>query len=259
MRSRLEPKPGRSAALLVVVFLVLFATMLLWTFFAHQPDPSRHNLAALSEVELPATGVINPVTAVLLNYRALDTLLELTVLLAAMLGIWSQGPATLGYQRADPVFAGMAAWVVPLLIVSAGYLLWIGSKAPGGAFQAGALLAAAAVIQRLGGDPRAGLPGEQAQRWLAVSGAGMFALVGIATWIGGLGYLEYPPQWAGWLILLIEVFATLSIGVLLAAAYVGGLPPAVVAQPPKPRLRTGAVRRRARNPAPISIRGDTPS
>lgn len=239
MRSRLEPKPQRSAAILVVVFLMLLTGLLQWVFFAHHSGLASDELVALAQAELPRSGVTNPVTAVLLNYRALDTLLELTVLLAAMLGIWSQGAASQGYQRAGPVFAGMAAWVVPVLIITAGYLLWIGAKAPGGAFQAGALLAAAGVIQRLGGDARAGLPGESAQRWLSIAGIGVFLLVGLVTLVAGRGFLDYPPSWAGWLILLIEVFATLTIATLLTAAFVGGLPPPQVSPRPKRRYRPG--------------------
>jgi multisubunit Na+/H+ antiporter MnhB subunit len=219
--NRLEPKPQRSASILVVVLLALLAALLQWVFFTHQMQAPDGGLAALAAAELPRTGVTNPVTAVLLNYRAVDTLLELAVLLAALLGIWALGAPARGYQRAGPVYAGMVSWVVPLLILTAGYLLWIGAKAPGGAFQAGALLAAAGVILRLGGSARGGLPGASAQRWLAVAGIGVFALVGLATMLAGRGFLNYPEPWAGWLILLIETFATLTIATLLTAAYVG--------------------------------------
>jgi multisubunit Na+/H+ antiporter MnhB subunit len=219
--NRLEPKARDSAAILVVVLLVLLAGLLQWVFFAHQLQVLDTGLAALVQTELPRSGVTNPVTAVLLNFRALDTLLELAVLLAALLGIWSLGAGACGYQRAGPVYAGMVAWVVPLLILTAGYLLWIGAKAPGGAFQAGALLAAAGVILRLGGATHAGLPGRVAQRWLAVAGIGVFALVGLVTLVAGRGFLNYPQPWSGGLILLIETFATLTIATLLAAAYVG--------------------------------------
>lgn len=224
MSTRLEPKLQQSAAVLVVVLLVLLAALLQWVFFEQHLKSSGEGLAELARAELSRTGVTNPVTAVLLNYRALDTLLELGVLLAALLGIWSLGAATPPYQRAGPVFDGMTAWVVPLLVLTAGYLLWIGAKAPGGAFQAGALLAAAGVILRLGGDPRAGLPAERVQRALAICGIATFLAVGVGTLIAGRGFLDYPDAWAGSLILLIEAFATLTIATLLTAAYVGGRP-----------------------------------
>ena len=113
---------------------------------------------------LAASGVSNPVTAVLLNFRAYDTLLELAVLLTAVLGIFALGQATPGYQPAGPIFDGLVRWLVPVLILTAGYLLWVGAHAPGGAFQAGATLAAAGVVLRLAGRSRTGLPDGYALR-----------------------------------------------------------------------------------------------
>lgn len=222
---------NRDLSLLVAVSLAVLGAALTWLYFTALSAGAAPRLADLAYERLPGTGVSNPVTAVLLNYRAYDTLMELAVLLAALLGIWSLGPAAPGFQRSGAVLAGMVSWVVPLLIVTGGYLLWVGGYAPGGAFQAGALLGAAGVIVRLAGDPRAGLPGEGAQRWLLVLGVLVFTLVGLGLMAFGAGFLTYPPKFAKWLILLIEMAATVAIGVALAAAYVGGRPPGPEAQP----------------------------
>ena len=221
----------RDLSLLIGLLVTLLATLLLWIFYGTLALDPGGRLADLAAERLPGTGVSNPVTAVLLNYRAYDTLMELAVLLAALLGIWSLGPAAPGFQRSGAVLAGMVSWVVPLLIVTGGYLLWVGGYAPGGAFQAGALLGAAGVIVRLAGDPRAGLPGEAAQRWLLVAGVLAFTLVGLGLMVFGAGFLTYPPKLAKWLILAIEMAATIAIGVALAAAYVGGRPPGPQARP----------------------------
>jgi hypothetical protein len=53
-------------------------------------DPER--LAGQVLARIGESGVSNPVTAVLLNFRGYDTLLELAVLLAALLGILALGP-----------------------------------------------------------------------------------------------------------------------------------------------------------------------
>jgi multisubunit Na+/H+ antiporter MnhB subunit len=214
----------RDLALLLGILLALLAALLLWALHATLALEPGPRLAELASARLEETGVSNPVTAVLLNYRAYDTLLELAVLLAALLGIWSLGPAPAGYQRSGPALAALVDWIVPLAILAGGYLLWVGGHAPGGAFQAGALLGAAGVILRLSGEPSAGLPGEPAQRWLVVLGAGVFALVGGGLLASGFGFLTYPPGQAKWLILLIESAATVAIGVTLTAAYVGGRP-----------------------------------
>ncbi len=215
---------NRDLSLLIGILVSLFAVLLLWIVYITLSAETGPRLATLALEQLPESGVSHPVTAVLLNYRAYDTLLELAVLLAALLGIWSLGPAPAGFQLAGPALAVMARWIVPLAILTGGYLLWVGGHAPGGAFQAGALLGSAGVILRLAGHPRAGLPSEEAQRWLVVAGVGVFVLIGLLLAALGYGFLTYPKAGAKWLILLIETAATLAIGATLAAAYVGGRP-----------------------------------
>ena len=173
---------------------------------------------------LASSGVSNPVTAVLLNFRAYDTLLELAVLLTAVLGIFALGQATPGYQPAGPIFDGLVRWLVPVLILTAGYLLWVGAHAPGGAFQAGATLAAAGVVLRLAGRSRIGLPDGFVLRIVMAAGVGVFLLVGLTLLLLGRPFLGYPPAWAGALILLIETAAMLSIAATLLLAFVGGQP-----------------------------------
>ncbi len=87
---------------------------------------------------MEASGVSNQVTAVLLNFRGYDTLLELGVLLAALLGVWSLGTAA-SQRRAnpEPVLSFLVGVLVPIMILMAGYLLWVGANAPGGALNAG--------------------------------------------------------------------------------------------------------------------------
>ncbi|NEX18963.1 sodium:proton antiporter [Thiorhodococcus mannitoliphagus] len=213
-----------AGGLVIGAFVLLLAIWLLWVVQTAIDIGAGPRLAEQAFAGLPATGVSNPVTAVLLSYRGYDTLLELAVLLAALLGIWSLGAASPGFQAAGAVLQGMVTLVVPLLILAGGYLLWVGGHAPGGAFQAGALLGAAGVVMRLAGDERAGLPPLAAQRWLVVAGVAVFVLVGIATMGLGAGFLAYPIGWSKWLILAIETAATVAIGTTLAAAYVGGRP-----------------------------------
>ena len=86
------------------------------------------------------------------------------------------------------------------------------------------MLAAAAVLLRLGGDAKAGLPGVLGQRSLLALGIGVFAVVGVGVSVGGGAFLAYPRDWAGVLILLIEAAATLMIACALALAYLGGRP-----------------------------------
>ena len=193
-----------------------------WAYVTAISLGDADRLATLALARLDESGVSNPVTAVLLNFRAYDTLLELAVLLAAALGILALGPACRPYRQAGALLGSLIRWLVPLLIVTAGYLLWAGAHAPGGAFQAGAMLAAVIVILRLGGFEGAYLPAPDAQRWLLAGGIAAFVLCGLLVTLFGLAFLEYPDGLAGALILVIESAATLSITLALGLAYLGG-------------------------------------
>jgi len=184
-------KRGQIASLVTLLSLLLTAT-LAWVLVQTLgvADPIR--LADQIEAQLRNSGVSNPVTAVLLNFRAYDTLLELAVLLTAVLGILALGPARAPYHAGGPLLSGLIRWLVPLLILIAGYLLWVGAHAPGGAFQAGAMMAAAAVMLRLGGQAGAELPKPAMQRVALTAGIAAFVAVGVATSAAGYAFLQYP-------------------------------------------------------------------
>jgi multisubunit Na+/H+ antiporter MnhB subunit len=226
--SRTDTRTGRPAwQVLVVTYLVIGLTLTAaWAFLDAQTNQSGLRLGGLVQAELANSGVSNPVTAVLLNFRAYDTLLELAVLFAALLGVLVLGPERASPRIAGPIVTHLVAWLTPLLIVTAGYLLWVGAHAPGGAFQAGALLAAAGIVIRLSGNPNYGLPSGIWMRLTAVAGCGVFMFVGLASMAGDASLLQYPADWASTLILLIEVFATLSIAASLVLVYLGGQPDA---------------------------------
>jgi multisubunit Na+/H+ antiporter MnhB subunit len=174
---------------------------------------------------LPASGVENPVTAVLLNFRGYDTLLEITVLTLAVIGIWSL--AEMPRRRVGApglVLAFMVQILVPFMILLGAYLLWAGSHAPGGAFQAGAVFAAGMVLVLLAGAwlPRslAGWP----LRLLLSLGLLVFIAVGVAVMLAEGTFLMFPQPSAGQLMLLIEAAAAVSIGLILVSAFRGGRP-----------------------------------
>jgi len=173
--------------------------------------------------QLPASGVSNPVTAVLLNFRGYDTLLEMFVLLQALLGVRALGGTTLQQESAPgPVLDMFVRLLVPLLILVAGYLLWVGAHAPGGAFQAGAVLGAAGVLLLLAGwRPDNALP-ELTFRLLLIMGPAAFVILALITLLIYHHLLEFPPAHAGTLILLLETAATVSIGATLMALFIGG-------------------------------------
>ncbi|MFP4603687.1 MAG: hydrogenase subunit MbhD domain-containing protein [Halochromatium sp.] len=182
-------------------------------------------LAELVDARLDASGVDYPVTAVLLNFRGYDTLLELAVLLLALIGVWSLSTAPyLGDEEPEPALAALSRLLAPLMILVAAYLVWVGARAPGGAFQAGSVLGAAGVLLRLSGWPLAAPASGWPLRLVLVLGVAVFAFIGLAVMGLGQPLLGYPPGWAKAAILTIELAATLSIGAILAALFIGGRP-----------------------------------
>ena len=154
--SRLRPTKSRSAgerpgAFLHVVAAVLAvlvsAGLAALVLIPASPAPS---LAPAAAVHLPELDVLNPVTAVLMAYRAVDTLLEKIVLLLALIGVWSLAPDRFWggapglwpRSRPDGALTLLARLLPPIGIVVGIYILWVGAIAPGGAFQGGAILAA---------------------------------------------------------------------------------------------------------------------
>lgn len=187
--------------------------------------PAFPGLGQLVDAELANSGTDNPVTAVLLNFRAYDTLLEIAVLTIALVGVWALGPAPrVTDTEPSPVLLGLNTVLLPLAPVICVYLLWVGATRPGGAFQAGAVLAAAGVLFILSGRrPRTRLPAAPT-RWLVVLGLTVFLAVAFGVMGAGRQFLEYPAGLPGALILLIEAACTLSIAVILTGLFIGGRP-----------------------------------
>lgn len=193
--------------------LVLLA---LGTQALQQLDGAPGPLPDLVETHLVASGVEHPVTAVLLNFRAWDTWLELMVVLVAVMGMrpFTAGAATI-YREPWHVLTAWTRMLAPLVVVVGGYILWRGATAPGGAFQSGALLAAGAVVLRYS---RVLPPLRWSYWWIrlsVVTGVAVFLPVALMLLVSGYGWLTYPESFAGPLIVLIEVAATWSIAVSL--------------------------------------------
>lgn len=181
------------------------------------------NLPAAVAARMEASGVAHPVTAVLLNFRGYDTLLEIGVLLLALLVVLAVSPHKeesegAAQVSAEPVLQVLARIAVPLMLLAAVYLLWAGAHRPGGAFQAGAVLAAAAVLLHLAGLlPGWSAPASPLRAGLA--GGFLIFLAAAAALLAQGALLRYPVDAAGALILLIEAGLTVSLGLTLAGLF----------------------------------------
>ncbi|MFD0982657.1 hydrogen gas-evolving membrane-bound hydrogenase subunit E [Tropicimonas aquimaris] len=166
---------------------------------------------------LPASGVENPVTAVLLNFRAWDTLLEIAVLFVALVVVAVISPVRPRTAPLGPMVLPFARVILPLTILLAGHLLWQGGHAPGGAFQAGALLAGGAIALGLSGVVlrRSGIGG------LAIAGLAAFVLAALAAELLTGALLSYPVGEAKAWIIAIESALTISIAATLFLLFFG--------------------------------------
>ena len=202
----------------VILGALVFAATLIQAVIALHPAPV--DLRLLVAKNMPLSGVEHPVTAVLLNYRGYDTLLEIAVLLLALVGLLAAGPAALPMpaKPGDAMLQKLARIATPPVIVVGIYLLWAGAFQPGGAFQAGAVLAAAAVLLHLSGLLPAWETPAFARRMLLASGFILFLAVSTALLSTG-ALLQYPPDYASPLILLIESGLTLSLAAILSGLF----------------------------------------
>jgi len=204
--------------LAVVSVAALFAVALIAALL-DLPAPAV-DLPAAVAARLAESGVAHPVTAVLLNFRGYDTLLEIGVLLLALIVVLAVAAReeAAAVPSADPVLQILARNAAPLMLLAAVYLLWAGAFRPGGAFQAGAVLAAAAVLLNLAGLVPGWQKPEQRLRFGLAAGFLVFLAVAAALLAAG-ALLQFPPAWAGALILLIEATLTVSLGLILAGLF----------------------------------------
>ena len=113
------PTRALAAGVAAVVTMALAACVLIL------PDPAP-TLAPDVAAHIAVTEVGNPITAVLLAFRAMDTLLEAIVLLFALVGVWSLAPDRFWggrpglRQHADPngILAYMARVLPPIGLIA---------------------------------------------------------------------------------------------------------------------------------------------
>ncbi len=165
-------------------------------------------------------GADNVVTAVLLNFRAYDTLLEVAVMLAAILASLTvvRRGAVVATRPIGPVQGTYLRVVLPTAIVIGTYVLWAGTKAPGGAFQAAAILGACGVLLLVSGVAP---PDLSRRRWRVVLtfGTAVFLVVALECLFFGRHFLEYRAGFAATAIVVIETALTISIALLLVMLF----------------------------------------
>lgn len=187
------------------------------------PDPAP-TLAPQVAANIGVTGVGNAITAVLLAFRSMDTLLEAIVLLFALVGVWSLAPDASwpgrpGLRQSAPpngILAFVARLLPPIGLIVGAYVFWNGADEPGGKFQGATIFAAMWLLMMAAGlvdAPRVG------SRWLRaalVAGPLTFIAVGLFGISSAGAFLGLPEAIAKPLIIVIEIALLPTLTLILA-------------------------------------------
>lgn len=227
MKSAERQRRKYDPVLVIVLGLITVGTVLLGRIIQTMPARTA-GLETLVGANLDIAGVASPVTAVLLNFRGYDTFLEIIVLLLAVIAVWSMTPATIpsGIKHPiSPILLGITRLLVPLMIIIGAYLIWQGGFLAGGAFQAGAVFGGAGIMMMVAELPWLVYMPSRPLRLLLIAGPTVFLIVGLGCMLLEGAFLFYPRSWSGPILLIIETFCAISIGVTLTALFAGGRPP----------------------------------
>lgn len=211
------PPVRRLQVIAVGALAAALAVVLAHAVFALRPSDGE--AARLAAESVDAAQIVHPVTAVLLAFRAYDTLLEIGVLAIAVVAAQAAPPVPRAPIARDPVLARVAGITVPLAMLVAVYLLWAGATRTGGAFQGGAVLAGALLLARFAGLPFDPVRAPFTRRAVLALGLAVFIAVGLAAGAAAGAVLAYPRGWTGALVLAIEAALMISIAASLIALF----------------------------------------
>jgi uncharacterized MnhB-related membrane protein len=221
-----EPRWGWAALGFVVIGMSALCVAAITGMSIASLLDAQVGLTAAVAGMLSDSGVDQPVTAVLLNFRAYDTWIEMFVLFAALVGaivlrgeIYSSAQDG-SLQSADLPLNLFVRTLAPIAVLAAGYLLWAGSFRAGGAFQSGALLGALFILVFAGGDRVMSVDFLYKRwRWLASAACFSFLALALIGLLQGGILLRYPAPMAGPLILVVETFSALAIAFTLLSLF----------------------------------------
>ena len=136
--------------LLIVSFAFFVFTLVMRDLWVEDPTAVRTLGQAAIEEAIPQSGAANTVTAIVVQFRGLDTLGEVTVLFLSALGValLSGEFAGRGLKEVFRDDGGFilyygARFVLPIIILVGVYIVAHGHLSPGGGFPGGVLVATA--------------------------------------------------------------------------------------------------------------------
>jgi multisubunit Na+/H+ antiporter MnhB subunit len=135
--------------LLLLVLLLSIFELGLAVAVLFMPHPAI-DIGGLVQTQLSEANMTYPVTALLINFRGYDTLLCITVPLFAFIGIRIVYPVENASYNPPLIKTGgkepLSRWILLLLVLTVGYILWVGALMPQSPFQIGAVLASLGIL-----------------------------------------------------------------------------------------------------------------
>lgn len=206
---------------LTILAFLLFSLL---SFLLLNIKPFENNLENMITQEMMNSKISHEITSILLDFRSLDTLLEVAVIFLALIGIKTISPLFRYKPLSFPLLITdtYVSLIFPVIVIVAFYILTSGAYQSGGAFQASAILAGGFIIIRLTKPDYLNNIKELLLRFFYSIGLLYFILIGIFTLFNG-NFLEYPKEYSYYLIVSIESFLTISLSVILANYFINGI------------------------------------
>ncbi|MFW5805884.1 MAG: Na(+)/H(+) antiporter subunit B [Bacteroidales bacterium] len=212
---------------LLLLLLLAGAGLMFWTGVSDFKVKEELNPIAsyYADQGLEETGAANLVTAVVVRYRGLDTLGEVTILFltASILGFFLvRGKTKETYRDSSEILKTASRLLEPIIILAGVYVFVNGHLTPGGGFQGGAILASALILAYLA-NPGEGISKSLLNITESFSGLS-FVIIGILGIVLAGGFLDSTFLPAGSIgnlisagvIPIIYIFVGLKVGSELA-------------------------------------------
>ncbi len=197
--------PTINAVLPFIVVSITGAVLVYGTLdmpvFSDPTAPIHQHVAPRYIQESPnEIGIPNMVTSVLASYRGYDTMGEVIVVFAALVGVLSligihepKIAPSYSEEPARPILQVMTKFMVPFILLFALYVQFHGDFGPGGGFQAGVIFSVAIILYTLTFSQYDGmqLAPPKLLKTLASAGVLIYGGVGIWTLLKGGKFLDY--------------------------------------------------------------------
>lgn len=188
-----------------LVLLALLGTVFFALFAGFTPDETLNRTASYYATQtVPETGAQNVVTAIIVTYRGLDTLGEVTVLFltAAIVGLVlaqskaPKGRSGSGFLPSGELLTTGTRMLVPVILLFGAYVFVNGHLTPGGGFQGGAIVASGLLLMLLA-DPAERFSHRLISRIESSAGL-IYVILGLLGMIFAGGFLDNRILPLGW-------------------------------------------------------------